>query len=59
MEVPEGERRLKEIGKIFAKIVARNVLNLMKYTNIYIQEIQLELNVIKLKYFDTNLTKYT
>lgn len=38
MAVPKGEER-EERAEIFEEIVAKNVSNLMKYINLYIQEV--------------------
>ena len=40
MKVPEREARENETKNIFKRIIAENFLDLMKNTNLYIQEIQ-------------------
>lgn len=40
MKVPEREARENKTKNIFKRIIAENFLDLMKNTNLYIQEIQ-------------------
>ena len=38
--VPEGEQKQEEIGNLFEKIVIKNVPNLVKEMDMYVQEAQ-------------------
>ena len=49
MKVPEREARENKTKNIFKRIIAENFLDLMKNTNLYIQEIQWTTNRVNVK----------